>query len=163
MEKFLKRVIKENDLPATVWSTLDRREALKGADYVIIMVQVGGIGAFKHDYEIPLKYGVDQCIGDSLGPGGIFRGLRTIPLLADIVKDMEELCPNAILLNYANPMAGCCLALGRLTKRIQFIGLCHGVQTTLDLISRYVGVPKEQIDYLCAGINHMGWFLSLAD
>ncbi len=163
MERFLKRVIRENDLPATVWSTLNRREALKGADYVIVMVQVGGMQAFKCDYEIPFKHGVDQCIGDSLGPGGVFRGLRTIPLLAEIVRDMEELCPNALLLNYANPMAACCLALGRVSKDVQFIGLCHGVQTTLDLISRYVGVPKDQIDHLCAGINHMGWFLSLKD
>ena len=163
MEKFLKRVVKENDLPGTVWSTLDRREALKGADYVICMIQVGGLDAFKLDYEIPLKYGVDQCIGDSLGPGGIFRGLRTIPVLADLVRDMEELCPNALLLNYANPMAACCLALGRMSHNVQFIGLCHGVQTTLDLISRYVDRPKDQIDFLCAGINHMGWFLSLKD
>lgn len=160
MERFVQRMIRENGLPAKAWATTDRREALKGAKYVIVMVQVGGVDAFKMDYEIPLKYGVDQCIGDSLGPGGVFRGLRTIPLLAEIVRDMADLCPDAILLNYANPMAACCLALGRLSN-IPFIGLCHGVQTTLDLISRYVEVPKEQIDFLCAGINHMGWFLSL--
>ncbi len=106
---------------------------------------------------------MDQCIGDSLGPGGIFRGLRTIPVLADIVNDMEELCPDALLLNYANPMAACCYALGKVSKKIQFIGLCHGVQTTLDLISRYVDVPKQDIDYFCAGINHMAWFLDLKD
>ncbi len=162
MEKFLKRVISENGLPATVWSTLDRREALEGADYVIVMIQVGGIDAFRLDYEIPLRYGVDQCIGDSLGPGGIFRGLRTIPVLLSIAKDMEELCPDALLLNYTNPMAACCYALGKASKA-RYIGLCHGVQTTLDLISRYVDVPKERIDYLCAGINHMAWFLSLKD
>jgi alpha-galactosidase len=162
MEKFVQRMITGNGLPATVWSTLDRREAIKDADYVICMIQVGGVEAFKYDYEIPLKYGVDQCIGDSLGPGGVFRGLRTIPVLADLVKDMEELCPNAILLNYANPMAACCLALGKVSN-VPFIGLCHGVQTTLDLISQYVDVPKEQIEYVCAGINHMAWFLSLTD
>jgi len=163
MGNFLKRVIKENDLPATVCQTLDRREALEGADYVICMIQVGGLDAFALDYKIPLKYGVDQCIGDSLGPGGIFRALRTIPVLADIVKDMEELCPEALLLNYANPMGACCYALGRVSKKTQFIGLCHGVQTTLDLISRYVATPKGNIDFLCAGINHMAWFLSLKD
>lgn len=162
MEAFVQRMIKENQLPATTWSTLDRREALKDADYVIIMIQVGGFEAFKHDYEIPLKYGVDQCIGDSLGPGGVFRGLRTIPVLADIVRDMEELCPNAYLLNYANPMAACCYALGKVST-VPFIGLCHGVQTTLDLISGYVQVSKEEIDFHCAGINHMAWFLSLKD
>jgi len=160
MEAFIQRMIRDNGLPATVWSTTDRREALKSARYVIVMVQVGGIDAFRQDYEIPLKYGVDQCIGDSLGPGGIFRGLRTIPVLGEIVRDMATLCPGALLLNYANPMAACCLALGRMSDR-PFIGLCHGVQTTLDLIGRYVEVPKDRIDFLCAGINHMAWFLSL--
>jgi len=162
METFLKKVVQSNGLPARVWSTLDRREALKGADYVIVMIQVGGVDAFKYDYQIPMKYGVDQCIGDSLGPGGIFRGLRTIPVLLDIARDMKKLCPNALMLNYANPMAACCYALGK-ASNVQFIGLCHGVQTTLDLISGYVNVPKDQIDFFCAGINHMGWFLSLKD
>lgn len=163
MQRFVQRMIDGNGLPATTWSTLDRREALEGADYVIVMIQVGGVDAFEHDYRIPLKYGVDQCIGDSLGPGGVFRALRTIPVLADICRDMRELCPSALLLNYANPMGMCCSALGRAGGDIQFIGLCHGVQTTLDLISRYVNVPKDQIDHLVAGINHMAWFLSLKD
>jgi alpha-galactosidase len=161
MEAFLSRVIADNGLPASVWSTLNRRKALEGADYVIVMIQVGGLEAFKYDYQIPLQFGVDQCIGDSLGPGGVFRGLRTIPVLAEIVRDMRELCPGALLLNYSNPMAACCYALGEVAQEIQFVGLCHGVQTTLDLISRYVDVPKEEIKYLCAGINHMAWFLSL--
>ena len=163
MERFIQRMIKGNNKKFTVSSTLDRREALKGADYVIIMVQVGGVDAFELDYKIPMKYGVDQCIGDSLGAGGVFRALRTIPLLFDIARDMGELCPDALLLNYANPMGACCAALGRVLENGQFIGLCHGVQTTLDLISRYVNVPKDQIDYYCAGINHMAWFLSLKD
>jgi len=162
MEAFVQRVIDENHKPAKVSSTLDRREALDGADYVIVTIQVGGLEAFGHDYNIPLKYGVDQCIGDSLGPGGVFRALRTIPVLVDIANDMEDLCPDAVLLNYANPMAACCLGLG-LASDVEFIGLCHGVQTTLDLIGSYVGVPKDRIDFLCAGINHMAWFLSLAD
>ena len=161
MQEFVKRVVKENKLPTKITATLDRRKALAGADYVIVMVQVGGVEAFGHDYLIPMKYGIDQCIGDSLGPGGVFRALRTIPLLLDICKDMDELCPGALLLNYANPMGACCAGLAR--SNVQYIGLCHGVQTTLDLISRYVAVPKEQIDYLCAGINHMAWFLSLQD
>jgi alpha-galactosidase len=163
MEAFLKRVIRENDLPASVWSTLDRREALRGADYVICLVQVGGVEAFRLDYEIPLKHGVDQCIGDSLGPGGVFRGLRTLPVLTGLVRDMEALCPDALLLNYTNPMGACCHGLGRVARRVQFVGLCHGVQTTVDLISRYTATPKPEIDYLCAGINHMAWFLSLRD
>ncbi len=163
MVKFVKRMIAENGMPARVTATLDRREALKGAKYVIVMIQVGGTDAFKLDYEIPLKYGVDQCIGDSLNPGGIFRALRTIPVLLEITRDMEELCPDALLLNYANPMGANCYALGRGAPQIQSIGLCHGVQTTLDLISGYVNVPKDQVDFLCAGINHMAWFLSLKD
>ncbi|MDX9981586.1 MAG: alpha-galactosidase [Lentisphaeria bacterium] len=162
MRSFVERMIAENGVDATVWATLDRREALRGADFVIVMIQVGGTEAFRHDIELPLKYGIDQCIGDSLGPGGVFRGLRTIPILADIARDMAELCPRAILLNYTNPMGACCHALGQVAD-IPFVGLCHGVQTTLDLISRYVDVPKEDIEFQAAGINHMAWFLQLRD
>ena len=160
VEAFARRVIKDNGLKASAWTTTDRREALKGADYVIATFQVGGVAGFEHDYKIPLKHGVDQCIGDTLGPGGIFRALRSVPTTLDLAHDMEELCPNAYLLNYVNPMAMICWALG--TTKVPFVGLCHGVQTTLDLISGYVGVPKSEIEYLCAGINHMAWFLKLA-
>jgi len=162
MEAFVKGVVKENKLPAKVTATLDLRQALDGAKYVINMIQVGGVEAFRMDYEIPLRHGVDQCIADSIGPGGVFRALRTIPALAEMCADMNELCPEAILLNYANPLGANCSALGRLAQ-VQFIGLCHGVQTTLDLISRYVDVPKDQVDFVCAGINHMAWFLALRD
>lgn len=160
MEALANEIVRENNLPATIQATIDRRKALAGADYVILMIQVGGVDAFGLDYEIPLKYGVDQCIGDSMGPGGIFRALRTIPVLADIAHDVRELCPDALILNYVNPMAMCCWALGKV-ERVKFVGLCHGVQTTMDLISGYVGEKKEDIDYLCAGINHMAWFLKL--
>ena len=159
VKTFADRVIKANNLPATVSVTTDRREAVKDADYVIATFQVGGIKGFEYDYKIPMKYGVDQCIGDTLGPGGIFRALRSIPVMLDLAKDMEELCPEAYLLNYVNPMAIVCWAIG--TTKVRFVGLCHGVQTTLDLISGYADVPKEEIDFLCAGINHMGWFLKL--
>ena len=137
VESFVKEVIAVNKLPAKVWITTDRREAIKDADYVIATFQVGGIQGFQADYEIPLKYGVDQCIGDTLGPGGIFRALRSIPVMLDLVHDMEELCPNAYLLNYVNPMAMVSWAIG--TTSVPFVGLCHGVQTTMDLISGYVG------------------------
>jgi len=156
---FANRVIKENDLPTEVFTTTNIREALKEADYVISTFQVGGVKAFEYDWKIPKKFGVDQCIGDTLGPGGIFRALRSIPVILDLAKEMEELCPKALLLNYVNPMAMVCWALGE--TKIKFVGLCHGVQTTLDLISGYVSVPKEEIDYICAGINHMAWFLKL--
>lgn len=161
MEAFVKRMITENGLPASVYATTDRRDAITNADFIICMVQVGGVDAFKYDYEIPMKYGVDQCIGDSLGPGGVFRLLRSMPVLQGMMKDIEEVAkPGAILLNYTNPMGAVCTGLGRVSD-VPSIGLCHGVQTTLDLISGYVDVPKPQIDYLCAGINHMAWFLKL--
>ena len=161
MAGFAERMISENGLAATSWYTLDRADAIRDADFVVVMIQVGGLDAFGIDYEVPLKYGVDQCIGDSLGPGGVFRGLRTIPVLVDIVRDMEQLAkPQAVLLQYANPMAGNMLALGKVSDA-PMVGLCHGVQTTLDLIAGYCGVPKDEIDYLCGGINHMDWFLKL--
>ncbi|MGQ9609179.1 MAG: alpha-galactosidase [bacterium] len=159
VERFVKRVIAENNLPAKVYVTTDRRDAVKDANHIIATFQVGGIKGFEYDYKIPLKYGVDQCIGDTLGPGGIFRALRSIPVMLDLAKDIEELCPNAYLLNYVNPMAMVCWALGK--TNVKFVGLCHGVQTTLDLISGYTDVPKDEIDFLCAGINHMAWFLKL--
>jgi len=161
IKKFADRVIKDNGLQASVSITTDRREALKDADYVIVMLQIGGVDAFEQDYKIPMKYGVDQCIGDTMGPGGVFRALRTIPVMLDLANDVKELCPKAHVLNYVNPMAVVCWALGTVPG-LSFIGLCHGVQTTLDLISRYVNVPKSEIDYVCAGINHMAWFLELA-
>ena len=159
VERFVRRVVKANDLPAEVYVTTDRRDAVKDADYVITTFQVGGVKGFEHDYKIPLKYGVDQCIGDTLGPGGVFRALRSIPVMLDLARDMENLCPEAYLLNYVNPMTMLCWSLG--TTDVNFVGLCHGVQTTLDLISGYADVPKDEIDFICAGINHMGWFTKL--
>lgn len=161
MEAFAARMIADNDLPATVWATTDRHEAIKDADFVVVMIQVGGFHAYGVDYEIPLRYGVDQCIGDTLGPGGVFRGQRHIPVLVDIARAMEQVAkPGALMLQYANPMAANCLALGKVSN-VPFVGLCHGVQTTLDLIAGYCGVPKNEIRYVCGGINHMDWFLTL--
>ena len=159
VEAFAQRVIRHNHLPSKVWVTTDRREALAGADYVISTFQIGGLKAYEQDYAVAMKHGVDQCIGDTFGPGGVFRALRSVPVTLDLAHDMEELCPNALLLNYVNPMAMICWALG--TTKVNFVGLCHGVQTTMDLIAGYVGAPKAEIDYLCAGINHMAWFLKL--
>jgi alpha-galactosidase len=160
MAAFVKRMIRDNGIKATVTATTDRREALKDADYVVVMIQSGGVDEFAIDYKIPMKYGVDNCIADTMGPGGIFRALRHIPALLEIANDMRALCPNAVLFNYANPMAMCCWALGRVPG-LKFVGLCHGVQTTMDLIASYVGCKKEEIDFVAAGINHMAWFLSL--
>jgi len=162
METFVQRMIDDNGLAAKVWATTDRRAAIKDADFVVVMIQVGGFDAFSIDYKVPLKYGVDQCIGDTLGPGGVFRGLRHIPVLIEIARDMRELAkPHAIMLQYANPMGANCHALG-LQCGVSFVGLCHGVQTTLDLIAGYCGIKdKREITYTCGGINHMDWFLQL--
>lgn len=162
MNAFVTRMIKDNGFAATCWATTNRQDAIKDADFVVVMIQVGGNDAFGLDYNIPLKYGVDQCIGDTLGPGGIFRAQRHIPILMDIARDMQQLAkPHAIMLQYANPMAANCLALG-IASPVPFVGLCHGVQTTLDLIASYCGIrDKHEITYTCGGINHMDWFLRL--
>ena len=160
VKDYAQKIISANNLKTKVYATTDRREALKDAKYVICTFQIGGVEAFKYDYEIPMKYGVDQCIGDSLGPGGVFRLLRSTPLFDTLDEEIKELCPDAYVLNYVNPMGAVCTYLGRYTK-MKYVGLCHGVQTTMDLISGYVNVPKDEIDFVAAGINHMAWFLSL--
>jgi alpha-galactosidase len=160
VEDYCRRVIAANNLNAEVTSTVDRAEALKDADYVIAILAIGGMEAYRQDYEIPLKYGIDQCIGQCVGVGGTFRGIRTIPAMVELMKDMEVHCPGAYLLNYVNPMASICIAMGR-SSDIPFVGLCHGIQTTLDLIAGYTNVDKKDIDFLAAGINHMAWFLKL--
>jgi alpha-galactosidase len=161
METFARQMLKDNNVPGKVTATLDRQRAVKDADFVVIMIDIGGVEVFGLDYNIPLKYGVNQCTAQSVCPGGVFRGLRTIPVLVDIAHDMEKLAkPGAIMLQYANPMASNCMALGR-ASNICFVGLCHGVQTTLALIASYCGVPKDQISYTCGGINHMDWFLNI--
>ena len=143
-------------------ATLDRRAALDGADYVISMIQVAGYrpGTLV-DFEIPRKYGLRQTIGDTAGIGGIMRGLRTIPVLLDICRDMEALCPGAYFLQYVNPMAMNCWAIGR-ASRIKTIGLCHSVQGTAMQLARDLGVRFDEIDYLSAGINHLAFFLKFA-
>jgi alpha-galactosidase len=144
---------------ANIIATTDRREALAGADYVVTMIQVGGYKpSTVIDFEIPKKYGLRQTIADTLGIGGIMRGLRTIPVLLDIAHDMEELCPDALLLNYVNPMAINQWALSRGTT-IKTVGLCHSVPHTAHELAEDIGVPYENINYLVAGINHMAFYL----
>jgi alpha-galactosidase len=151
-------MVDNEGLDATVTATLDRREALADADYVLNMINVGGTDPFENEIRIPERYGVKQAIGDTTGPGGIFRALRTIPTVLDIAADMEELCPDALLLNYTNPMAMLCKALFDATD-VEAVGLCHSVPHTASAIAEYVGVPAEELDYWVAGINHMAWFL----
>jgi alpha-galactosidase len=160
MKEYADLLIKKNGIDATVECTTDRREALKGADFVILTFQIGGDKAYEYDIEIPMKYGIDQCIGDSMGPGGVFRVLRVAPVMMGIWNDMKDLCPDAYVLNYVNPMGAVCTTIARATG-MKAVGLCHGVQTTMTLISGYLGIPVEEIDYVNAGINHMDWFLTL--
>lgn len=143
----------------TIEATTDRRAALDGADYAICMIQVGGYEPCTvTDFEVPKKYGLRQTIGDTLGIGGIMRGLRTIPVLLEMCRDMEELCPDVTFLNYVNPMAINCWAISRASK-IKTVGLCHSVFLTAEQLAHDIGVPFEEINYLCAGINHMAFYL----
>ena len=142
-----------------ITATEDRREALKGADFVIVMIQVGGYKpSTVIDFEIPAKYGLKQTIADTLGIGGIMRGLRTAPVLADIGRDMQELCPDAWMLQYVNPMAINCLALSHLLPDLNYVGLCHSVQGTAADLARDLGEDLNAIDYDCAGINHVAFY-----
>lgn len=142
---------------ATFDVTDDRRAALDGADYVVVTFQVGGLEAFAHDVDIPRKYGVDQTVGDTLGPGGVFRFLRSVEAYSEIARDMHQLCPDALLINYANPMAMSCWYLTELG--ITTVGLCHSVQGTSRMLARQLEVPYEDVTFTCAGINHQAWFL----
>jgi alpha-galactosidase len=139
---------------------LDRRKALPGSDYIINCIEVSGLECVRHDYDIPARYGVDQCIGDTIGPGGLFKALRTIPVWLEVLRDAERLCPEALVLNYTNPMNMMCLAAGR-TSPVAVIGLCHSVQGTSQLLARRAGVPFEEMEWECAGINHLAWFTRL--
>ncbi|MFB3738747.1 MAG: alpha-galactosidase [Candidatus Velamenicoccus archaeovorus] len=153
---FVQRMIEDARLPARVGVAADLRSALRGADVVITVFQVGGVEAYAHDVLIPREYGVDQTVGDTLGPGGIFRGLRTVPALREVAETMLEVCPGAWLLNYANPMAINCWATDLLGVRI--VGLCHSVQGTSELLARELRVPYEEVTFTCAGLNHTAWF-----
>ena len=139
-------------------ATTDRRKAVRDADYVITTFQQGGLDAYALDIEIPQRYGVEQCVGDTLGPGGVFRALRTIPVLIDLCDDMDDIAPDALLLNYVNPMAANCWAVDMATGR-PHVGLCHSVQGPSEMLARWVGVPYDEVVFLCAGINHQAWFL----
>jgi alpha-galactosidase len=154
----LKRIVELGNYPAKVTATLDRVDALRGADAVLVTILAGGTDVWRHDIEIPKQYGVDINVGDTRGPAGIFRALRTIPVMLDIAGDMARYCPNAVMLNYTNPMAMLCRALQRATS-IRVTGLCHSVQGTAMMLARWIGAPFHEITYTCAGINHLAWYL----
>jgi alpha-galactosidase len=141
-------------------TTLHRKEALRGADFVINMVQIGGFDSTLVDFEIPRKYGLNFTIADTTGPGGLFRALRTFPMLSGLARDMEEVCPRAVLLNYSNPMSMNMQTITR-TSSIQAVGLCHSVQGTFNQLMRYIKETPEEIPFICAGINHMAFYLKI--
>jgi alpha-galactosidase len=151
-------IVDQRGLNARIEATLNRRDAIQGAGYVITTFQQGGLDAYRLDIEIPQRYGVEQCVGDTLGPGGVFRALRTIPVLLDICRDMDELAPDALLLNYVNPMAANCWAVARGSGR-PHVGLCHSVQGTSEMLARWIDVPYEEVVYRSVGINHQAFFL----
>ncbi len=155
------RDILENGLDIKIHATTDRREALKGAKYVVICVRIGGLEAFKLDVDIPLRYGVDQCVGDTLSAGGIMYGQRGIPAVLDFAKDMRELCqPDVLVLNYANPNVMMTWALNVYGK-VNTLGLCHGVQGGHHQIANVLGLEKKDVDIICAGINHQTWYIQV--
>jgi alpha-galactosidase len=155
------RDIDENGLKIRIRSGTDRREILKNARYVFNVVRIGGLEAFRHDVDIPLKYGVDQCVGDTICAGGIMYGQRGIPAILEFCKDIREVCePGALLLNYANPNAMMTWAANAFGK-VRCIGLCHGVQGGHWQIAQVLGLEKKDVDIICAGINHQTWYIQV--
>jgi len=158
--KIAERVVGLKGKSWQVVSTTERREALENSDFIVNTIEVNGLENVHHDYEIPLKYGVDQCIGDTIGPGGIFKALRTGAVWLEILRDIETLSPGAIVMNYTNPMSILTL-VGLTATNLQVVGLCHSVQGSSQQLAEYLEVPYEKLDWRCAGINHNSWFTRL--
>ena len=148
------------DAEPTISSHLDRREALQGADFVVNTIQVGGARATRVDFDVASRFGLRYTIADTIGVGGVFRGLRTIPVVLGIARDMEEICPGAVLLNYTNPLAILVRAVSEATS-INVVGLCHSVFWTVDRLAGYLGIPRDEVDATSAGLNHLAFILSL--
>ena len=158
-EQIVHRIFKEGGYTkAKVCATKNRQEALKGADYVIVSILVGGYEAIQSEIDIPAKYGIDQCIGDTLTPGGIMRCLRTLPILQEVSKDITSICPQAHVLNYTNPMGMLSWGMTNAAPQMSYIGLCHSVQGTAGEWAKRLNIPEEEINYICSGINHQAWF-----
>ncbi len=156
MGKFAKKLAIDTGTNINIEVTADRREALAGSNYVLTTIRVGD--SFERDIAIPLKYGVDQSVGDTVGPGGVFKALRTAPVLLDICDDIEDVAPDATLLNYTNPMAIACWSIAEATD-VPTLGLCHSVQHTTADLADYIGAPRDSVTGWVAGINHLAWFL----
>jgi alpha-galactosidase len=159
IKKLINKVKNQIGSSIKIEVTTDRRKVLAGADYVVSTIDVGGLNLYQRELEIADRYGVNQNVADTLGPGGVFKGLRIVPIIIDICRDIKELCPDAILFNYTNPMCIAMLSIFYATE-IEAYGLCHSVQGTAYLLTKYLGVPIDKVSYLCAGINHMAWYLS---
>jgi len=156
--KAINKLIEAGKYSATVHPTTDRKKALEGADGVLITILQGGVDVWRHDIEIPKAYGIDINVGDTRGPSGVMRFLRTAPVMLDIIRDVEVLCPEAVVLNYTNPMAMLCGYLQRMSKA-NINGLCHSVQGTSDMLARWIGAKPDEVTYTCAGINHTAFYL----
>ena len=154
------KIIDVMEKPAKVTTTLSRAEALTNADGVLCTVFNGGIDIWRHDIEIPKKYGIDINVGDTRSVSGIFRACRNIPLMLEICKDIETYCPNAVFLNYTNPMSMLCKAMQTYTN-VEVTGLCHSVQHTINMLGKWLDIPAEEINYLCAGVNHQAFYTKL--
>jgi alpha-galactosidase len=157
---FANKLVRQQGFNTKIESTTSRREALTGADYVFVTISVGGPKWTHADSKIAAKYGVNEGVGDTLGPGGVFYAARHVPPILDICRDMEKICPDAWLMNYTNPMAIISWAINDYTK-VKHVGLCHSVQGTSAELAKYMDIPKDELSYWVAGINHMAWFLKL--
>lgn len=160
IEKAVCQIIEAGNYPAKVTVTRDRVAALKGASGVVITILQGGVSVFRKDIEIPKSFGVDINIGDTRGPAGIFRMLRTLPVMLDICADIRRHCPQAVVLNYTNPMAMLCKGMQTVYPDLQITGLCHSVQGTAEMLAKWIGASMKDVTYLCAGINHQAFYLS---
>ncbi|MBQ6990979.1 MAG: alpha-glucosidase/alpha-galactosidase, partial [Clostridia bacterium] len=161
IQQACEKIVRAGNYPAKVTATTDRVEALKGADGVLCTILSGDVEVWKHDILIPKKYGIDINVGDTRGPSGIFRALRTIPVMLDICADIEKYCPNAIFLNYTNPMAMLCRAMQEKFPNLKITGLCHSVQGTAEMLANWVGADIKDVTYTCAGVNHQAFYLDL--
>ncbi len=159
--RYARRLIDERGADTELLATTDTRAAVADADYVVMSIRVGGFAPRPADIGIPLRYGVDQSVGDTIGPGGIFQGLRNAPALLAIADHMREVAPRGMILQHSNPMAINCWLMSVARPDIAHYGLCHSVQGTSKQLAGYMDVPYEELDYWVAGINHMSWFLRL--
>jgi alpha-galactosidase len=158
IRKAVSYIIEKGEYHASVTATTDRIEALKDADGVICTILHGDVDIWRHDIEIPKKYGVDINVGDTRGPSGIFRYLRTVDTMLSIAADIDRYCPDAVFLNYTNPMAMLCRAIQEKYPHLKMTGLCHSVQGTAEMLARWIGAKDEEITYTCAGINHLAFY-----